>query len=127
MKAKKVIKAVKEIKEKKEHAAIQKQEAIQKKEFVKQTFHKFKAKCVCKGNRCAALGLKQSPKCIQEMKSVYSKIKCRGDGGKPRMIIPSAQIKEKRRLFPVDTDESGESENEVVSAEDSDQEIVGEI
>ena len=30
------------------------------------------------------------------------------------MIIPSAQIEEKRRLFPVDTDESGsESDNEV--------------
>ena len=44
------------------------------------------------------------------------------------MIIPSAQIEEKRRLFPVDTDESGsESENEVVSAEDSDQDMVEEI
>ena len=113
MKAKKVIKAVKEIKEKKEHVAVQKQEAIQKKEIVKQTFHKFKAKCVCKGKRCAALGLNQCPtlglnqcpKCIQEMKSVYSKIKCRGDGSKPRMIIHSAQIEEKRQLLPVDADE----------------------
>ena len=44
------------------------------------------------------------------------------------MIIPSAQIEEKRLLFPVDTDDSGsESENEVVSAEDSDQDMVDEI
>ena len=70
MKAKKVIKAVKEIKEKKEHVAVQKP----------------KTKSVCKGKSCAALGLNQCPtlglnqypKCIQEMKSVYSKIKCRG-------------------------------------------------
>ena len=44
------------------------------------------------------------------------------------MIIPSAQIEEKRRLFPVDTDDSGsESENEVATAEDSDQDMVEEI
>ena len=43
-------------------------------------------------------------------------------------MIPSAQNEEKRRWFPVDTDESGsESENEVVSAEDSDQDMVEEI
>ena len=44
------------------------------------------------------------------------------------MIIPSAQIEEKRRLFPVDTDESGsESDNEVVNAENSDKDMVEEI
>ena len=44
------------------------------------------------------------------------------------MIIPSAQIEEKRRLFPVDTDESGsESDNGVVSAEHSDKDMVEEI
>ena len=90
MKAKNVIEVVKEIKDKKEKAAVQKQEAAEKKEVTRQTFLQFKIECVCKSKKCAAVGLKQCPTCFQVMKSVCSKVKCRVDGVKPKMILPAA-------------------------------------
>ena len=122
-----MIEVVKEIKDKKEKAAVQKQEEEEKKEVTRQTFLQCKIECVCKSKKCAAVGLKQCPTCFQVMKSVRSKVKCRVDGVKPKMILPAA-LKAKqppRRLFP-DVDESderelssSESEGEM-SAEDND-------
>ena len=119
-----MIEAVKEIKEKKEHAAVQKQEASRKRNRIPSVQGRL---CLQRRKVCC-FRLEEYQTCFQGMKSVCSKIKCRVDGGKPKMIIPSAQIKEKqpsRILFPVTTDESG-SESEVDSAEDSDQEMVEE-
>ena len=63
MKAKNVINVVKEIKEKKKTAQ-QKQENIQKKEKAKHTFLLCKLKCICKNDKCNAIGYKQCPVCL---------------------------------------------------------------
>ena len=68
MKAKNVINVVKEIKERKEITAEQKQETIQKKEEAKQTFLLSKLKCVCKNEKCDAIG--------GQMKTLGSPIGC---------------------------------------------------
>ena len=101
MKAKNVINVVKEIKERKEITTEQKQETIQKKEEAKQTFLLSKPKCVCKNEKCDAIGYKQCPVCLQVVKSVCSKSRCKVDGWKPTMIL-SAAMTTKERLFPVE-------------------------
>ena len=113
MKAKNVINVVKEIKEKKEQTAKQKQGNIEKKEETKQTFLRCKLKCVCQNEKCDAIGYKQCPVCLQVMKSVCSKFRCKIDGMKPTMILPVAMTaKEPRRLFPAEESDTDSEESE---------------
>ena len=124
MKAKNVINVVKEIKEKKEQTAKQKQETIEKKEETKQRFLLCKLKCVCKNQKCDAVGYKQCPVCLQVMKSVCSKSRCKVDGMKPSMILPAAiTAKEpKKCLFPIEENDSDSEESDYSddSSEDDD-------
>ena len=120
MKAKNVISIVKEIKEKKEKAASEKQESVQKKEETKQRFLQCKVKCICESRPCAAVGYKQCPICLQVMKSVCSKSKCKVDGKKPTMILPAAMnSKEPRRQLTCDSESESYSESSDLSDGDA--------
>ena len=136
MEGKDVINLVKEINDEKQRKLACKEKAMQDKLELKEKFYKCKENCVCDG-KCKALGLKECPGCHNVLRSVCSKIACRGeDGTKPVMITGAGcHLSSKVKMKVVDyqsdeTDESFTEDNateETTPSDDSDSDNNAEI
>ena len=99
------------------------------KEEQKQAFLRCKDECMCKTRTCHAINLKQCSICHDILKSMCTKMACKGNyGSKPKMIQPAAAGASKtkvkrRRLFREESFSCSSSEDfddEDIESEDED-------
>ena len=121
MEGKKVIEVVKELREKKEEVERKKEARLREKRDVKEAFIRCKNQCVCKKEKCDAIGYKQCPKCLDVLRSACSKKTCQNeDGTKSKMLLPAAVESEcsrkKRKIAR--RSETSESESDIEDFDD---------
>ena len=122
---------VRELIEQKEEEERQKEERrkekVEQKENMVSTFLKCKEQCLCKTKACKAMQLQQCSVCRNVLKSKCTKKACKVDGEAPAMILVAARKdkSEKTRRIPNRRrDDSDESEEELDSATDVDEDIL---
>ena len=130
-----ILELSREIEDGKKRKQAAKEDRKKNKEEQKQAFLRCKDECMCKTRTCHAINLKQCSICHDILKSMCTKIACKGnDGSKPKMIQPAAAGASKtkvkrRRLFREESfscssseDDDEDNDDEDIESEDEDDE-----
>ena len=96
MEGKEVVEVVKRMDEAKENMLQLNEEKIKSKEKQKEDFYRCKTDCVCKKDKCLAVGLKECPSSHCILHSIRSKASCKVNDKKPEMILAAADMHRKK-------------------------------